>query len=55
MANAKIIESKAAQVAEVAEKVKNAKSVILFDYRGLIAKGLALEAPEGVYNTMEII
>lgn len=35
MANAKIIESKAAQVAEVAEKIKNAKSVILFDYRGL--------------------
>lgn len=27
----------------------------MFDYRGLIAKGLALEAPEGVYNTMEII
>lgn len=35
MANAKIIETKAAQVAEVAEKIKKAKSVILFDYRGL--------------------
>ena len=35
MANAKIIESKAAQVAELAEKIKKAKSVILFDYRGL--------------------
>ena len=35
MANAKIIETKAAKVAEVAEKIKNAKSVILFDYRGL--------------------
>lgn len=35
MANAKIIESKAAQVAEVAEKIQKAKSVILFDYRGL--------------------
>jgi hypothetical protein len=22
-----------------------------FDYRGLIEKGLALEAPEGMYNT----
>lgn len=27
----------------------------MFDYRGLIAKGLALEAHEGVYNTREII
>ena len=35
MANAKIIESKAAKVAEVADKIKNAKSVIVFDYRGL--------------------
>lgn len=35
MANAKIIEMKAAQVAEVAEKIQKAKSVIMFDYRGL--------------------
>ena len=35
MANAKIIESKAAQVAELTEKINKAKSVILFDYRGL--------------------
>ena len=26
----------------------------MFDYRGLIEKGLALEAPEGMYNYMEI-
>ena len=31
MANAKIIESKAAKVAEVADKIKNAKSVIVFE------------------------
>jgi large subunit ribosomal protein L10 len=35
MANAKILESKAARVAEVAEMINKAKSVILFDYRGL--------------------
>lgn len=35
MANAKIIEMKAAKVSEIAEKVKNAKSVVMFDYRGL--------------------
>ena len=35
MANAKIIETKAAKVSEITEKIKNAKSVIMFDYRGL--------------------
>ena len=35
MANAKILESKAARVAEVVEMINKAKSVILFDYRGL--------------------
>lgn len=35
MANAKIIEAKAAKVAEVKEKIQKAESVILFDYRGL--------------------
>lgn len=35
MANIKIIEQKAAKVAEVQEKIAKAKSVILFDYRGL--------------------
>ncbi len=35
MANAKIIEMKAAKVSEITEKIKSAKSVIMFDYRGL--------------------
>lgn len=35
MANAKVIEMKAQQVAEVAEKIKRAQSVIICDYRGL--------------------
>ena len=35
MANIKIIEMKATQVAEVAEKLKKAQSVVFFDYRGL--------------------
>ncbi len=45
MANAKILEMKAAKVAEVADKVQKAKSVILFDYRGLtVAEDTALRA-----------
>ena len=45
MANAKILEMKAAKVAEVADKIKSAKSVILFDYRGLtVAEDTALRA-----------
>ena len=35
MANAKIIEKKAEVVSEIKEKFQNAKSVVLFDYRGL--------------------
>lgn len=35
MANSKIIEEKAAKVAEVKEKIERAQSVIVFDYRGL--------------------
>ncbi|MDL2236146.1 50S ribosomal protein L10 [Christensenellaceae bacterium OttesenSCG-928-L17] len=35
MANIKIIEQKAAKVAEVQEKIQKAQSIILFDYRGL--------------------
>ena len=35
MANAKIIEKKAEVVSEIKEKFENAKSVVLFDYRGL--------------------
>lgn len=35
MANAKIIEMKAKQVAEVQEKIAKAQSVVVFDYRGL--------------------
>ena len=35
MANAKIIEKKAEVVSEIKEKFANAKSVVLFDYRGL--------------------
>lgn len=35
MANAKIIEMKAAKVSEIAEKIKKAQAVVLFDYRGL--------------------
>ena len=35
MANAKIIEQKAGVVSEIKEKFKNAKSVVVFDYRGL--------------------
>ena len=33
MANAKNIEMKAAQVAEIKEKLEKATSVVLFDYR----------------------
>ena len=35
MANAKIIEQKAAVVSEIKEKFENAKSIVLFDARGL--------------------
>lgn len=35
MANAKILEQKATVVSEIKEKFENAKSVIMFDYRGL--------------------
>ncbi|MDD3919863.1 MAG: 50S ribosomal protein L10 [Eubacteriales bacterium] len=35
MANTKIIEMKAAKVAEIQEKFQKAKSVVVFDYRGL--------------------
>lgn len=35
MANSKIIEQKAAVVSEIREKFQNAKSVVMFDYRGL--------------------
>ena len=35
LANAKIIAMKAQQVAEIAEKIKRAQSVIICDYRGL--------------------
>lgn len=35
MANAKIIEQKASVVSEIKERFENAKSVVLFDYRGL--------------------
>ena len=35
MANAKIIEQKAGVVSEIKEKFENAKSVVMFDYRGL--------------------
>jgi len=35
VANAKIIEQKAAVVSEIKDKIENAKSVVMFDYRGL--------------------
>lgn len=35
MANSKIIEQKQSVVSEIKEKFENAKSVVLFDYRGL--------------------
>lgn len=35
MANAKIIEQKASVVSEIKDKFEKAKSVVLFDYRGL--------------------
>ena len=35
MANAKIIEQKATVVSEIKKKLENAKSVVMFDYRGL--------------------
>ena len=35
MANAKILEQKAQVVSEIKEKFDNAKSVVIFDYRGL--------------------
>ena len=45
MANAKNIEMKAAQVAEIKEKLEKATSVVLFDYRGLtVAEVTALRA-----------
>ena len=33
--------------------VQNYLNTCHFDYRGLIEKGLALEAPEGMYNVNE--
>ncbi len=45
MANIQNIELKAAKVAQVQEKIKKAKSVILFDYRGLtVAEATNLRA-----------
>ena len=35
MANQKIIDAKAAVVSEIEDKVKNATSIVFFDYRGL--------------------
>ena len=35
VANAKVLEQKAAVVSEIKNKFENAKSVVLFDYRGL--------------------
>ena len=35
MANAKILEQKAGVVSEIKERFENAKSVVVFDYRGL--------------------
>ena len=35
MANIKIIEMKAAKVAEVTEKIQKSQSIVMFDYRGL--------------------
>ena len=35
MANAKIIEQKSQVVSEIKDQLDNAKSVVLFDYRGL--------------------
>ena len=35
MANSKIIEQKATVVEEIKERISNAKSVVMFDYRGL--------------------
>ena len=42
MANAKIIEQKASVVSEIKEKFENAKSVVLFDYRGLSVSEVTL-------------
>lgn len=45
MANAKNIERKAEQVSIVAEKVKKAQSIVIFDYRGIsVAEDTALRA-----------
>ena len=35
MANAKIIEMKAQQVADIKEKIAKSQSMVVFDYRGL--------------------
>ena len=35
MANVKVIEKKAEVVSEIKNNIENAKSVVLFDYRGL--------------------
>ena len=45
MANTKIIEMKAAQVAEIQDKIQRAQSVVVFDYRGLtVEEATALRA-----------
>jgi len=38
MANSKVVEAKAKQVAEISEVLKNAKSFLFFEYLGLTAK-----------------
>ncbi len=47
MANAKIIEVKAAKVEAIKEKFQKAQSVIFFDYRGM-----TVEEADGLRNTM---
>lgn len=55
MANAKIIEMKAAKVAEVKEKIEKAQSVIMFDYRGLTVEEVTALRSEMRKNNVEYV
>jgi len=55
MANVQNIELKAAKVAEVEEKLKKAKSVIVFDYRGLTVEEVTALRVEMRKNKIEYV
>ena len=55
MANAQNIEQKAAKVATVEEKLKKAKSVVVFDYRGLTVEEVTALRVEMRKNKIEYV